>query len=319
MRIRTAAAVALCVCFCALSCKKAPQEKRIEFIPKGRAHEFWQSVHAGAIKAMRENPGYTIIWNGPASETDFEGQVQIADSAINQHVDAICLAPIDRKILVTLVERAAAAGTPVIIFDSPIDTETFTAQVATDNTEGGRIGAKRMGEILHGKGKIIEVAVQPGSASTMAREQGFEDTLAANFPDIKIADKQYGMADFAQSLKVSENMLAATPDLDAIFAANESSTVGAMRALKNKPNVKLVGFDASDQLVDGLKSGAIDSLVVQDPFLMGYNSFIAAVTKLKGGTPERIQNIAPTLVTRENMNSPEIQKKINPDLAQYLK
>jgi ribose transport system substrate-binding protein len=114
-------------------------------------------------------------------------------------------------------------------------------------------------------------------------------------------------------------MLAATPDLDAIFAANESSTVGAMQALKNHPNVKLVGFDASDQLIEGLKSGVIDSLVVQDPFLMGYNSFIAAVTKLKGGTPERIQNIAPTLVTRENMNSPEIQKKINPDLAQYLK
>jgi ribose transport system substrate-binding protein len=107
MRIRTAAAIALCACLSALSCKKASSgEERIEFIPKGRAHEFWQSVHAGAIKAMRENPGYTVIWNGPASETDFEGQVQIADAAINQHVDAICLAPIDRKILVTLVERA---------------------------------------------------------------------------------------------------------------------------------------------------------------------------------------------------------------------
>ena len=276
-------------------------------------------MHAGAIKAMRENPGYSVIWNGPASETDFESQVQIADSAINQHVDGICLAPIDRKILVTLVERAGAAGIPVIIFDSPVDTQTFTAQVATDNAQGGRLGARRIGEILHGKGKVAEVAVQPGSASTMAREKGFEDTLAAEFPDVRIVDKQYGMADFAESLRVSENMVTATPDLDAMFAANESSTVGAMRALKNRPNVKLVGFDASDQLIEGLKSGTIDSLVVQDPFLMGYNSFIAAMTKLKGGMPERIQNIAPTLVTRENMSSPEIQKKINPDLAQYLR
>jgi ribose transport system substrate-binding protein len=319
MQIRTAAAIFLCACLCALSCKKASQEKRIEFIPKGRAHEFWQSVHAGAIKAMRENPGYTIIWNGPASETDFEGQIQIMDSAINQHVDAICLAPIDKKILVTLVERATGSGIPVIIFDSPVDTQTFTAQVATDNAEGGRLGAKRVGEILHGTGKIAEVAVQPGSASTMAREQGFEDTLASEFPDIKIVDKQYGMADFAQSLKVSENMLTATPDLDAMFAANESSTVGALRALKARPNLKLVGFDASAQLVEGLKSGAIDSLVVQDPFQMGYISFIAAVTKLKGGTPDHIQNIMPTLVTRENMDSPEIQKKIKPDIDKYLK
>jgi ribose transport system substrate-binding protein len=303
----------------ALSCKTRSVEKRIEFIPKGRAHEFWQSVHAGAIKAMRENPGYTLIWNGPASETDFEGQIQIMDSAINQHVDAICLAPIDRKILVTLVERATASGLPVIIFDSPVDTQTFTAQVATDNTEGGRLGAKRIGEILHGKGKIAEVAVQPGSASTMAREQGFEETLAANFPDIKIVDKQYGMADFAQSLKVSENMLTAAPDLDGMFASNESSTVGALRALKNRPKVKLVGFDASAQLLEALKSGAIDSLIVQDPFQMGYNSFAAAVTKLKGGTPDHIQNIQPALVTHDNMDSPGVREKINPDIEKYLK
>ncbi len=319
MRTRLSTAIVFCACIGALSCKTRVLEKRIEFIPKGRAHEFWQSVHAGAIKAMRENPGYTIIWNGPASETDFEGQIQIMDSAINQHVDAICLAPIDRKILVTLVERATGSGLPVIIFDSPVDTPTFTAQVATDNTEGGRLGAKRIGEILHGKGKIAEVAVQPGSASTMAREQGFEETLAANFPDIKIVDKQYGMADFAQSLKVSENMLTAAPDLNGMFSSNESSTVGALRALKNRPKVKLVGFDASPQLLEALKSGAIDSLVVQDPFQMGYNSFVAAVTKLKGGTPDHIQNIPPTLVTHENMDSPEIQKKINPDLDKYLK
>ena len=315
MRNRIALFVLLCA---SLSCNRSTQ-KRIAFVPKGRAHVFWQSVHAGAIAGMRENPGYEIIWNGPASETDFEGQIQIVDAAINQHVDAICLAPIDKKVLVAAVERAAAQNIPVVIFDSPVDTDKFVAQVATDNYAGGALGAARVGQILAGKGKIAEVAVQPGSASTMAREQGFEDILAAEFPNIKIVDKQYGMADFAESLRVSENMLTATPDLDAMFAANESSTVGAMRALKNKPSVKLVGFDASDQLIEGLKSGAIDSLVVQDPFLMGYNSFIAAMKKLKGGTPERIQNIAPTLVTHENMNSPEIQKKINPDLAQYLK
>jgi ribose transport system substrate-binding protein len=95
--------------------------------------------------------------------------------------------------------------------------------------------------------------------------------------------------------------------------------VGALRALKSRPKVKLVGFDASAQLLEALKSGVIDSLVVQDPFQMGYNSFVAAVTKLKGGTPEHIQNIQPTLVTHENMDSPEVRKKISPDLDKYLK
>src|SRR5690348_14444138 len=181
--------------FCLISCNRST-EKRVVFIPKGQAHVFWQSVHAGAIAAMRENPGYTVIWNGPASETDYEGEIKIVDSAINQHVDAICLAPIDKKVLVAVVDRAASQGIPVIIFDSPIDSDKFTAQVATDNYAGGQMGAARVGEILHGKGKIAEVAVQPGSASTMAREQGFEEKVAKDFPEVKLADKQYGMADF---------------------------------------------------------------------------------------------------------------------------
>ena len=309
----------VCAALCAASCNRSSSEKRVVFIPKGRAHVFWQSVHAGAIAAMRESPGYTVIWNGPASETDFEGQIQIVDAAINQHVDAICLAPIDKKVLVAVVERAAGQGIPVVIFDSPVDTDKFVAQVATDNYAGGQLAAARIGEILQGKGKIAEVAVQPGSASTMAREQGFEEKLAKDSPGIKLADKQYGMADFGQSLKVAEKMLTAAPDLNGMFASNESSTVGAVRALKDRRGVKLVGFDSSPQLVEALKSGVIDSLVVQDPFQMGYKSMVAAVTKLKGGTPERIQNITPTLVTQQNMGSAEIQKKINPDLDTYLK
>jgi ribose transport system substrate-binding protein len=318
MQTRISLLALICASVCAISCNRSTQ-KRIVFVPKGRAHVFWQSVHAGAIAAMRENPGYEIIWNGPAAETDFDGQIQIVEAAINQQVDAICLAPIDKKVLVAAVDRAASRNIPVIIFDSPVDSDKFTAQVATDNYAGGALGASRMGQILAGRGRIAEVAVQPGSASTMAREQGFEETLAKDFPGIRIVDKQYGMADFGQSLKVAENMLTAAPDMNGMFASNESSTVGAVRALKDKTSVKLVGFDSSPQLAEALKNGVVDSLIVQDPFQMGYKSMIAAVTKLKGGSPERIQNIAPALVTRENMNTPEIQKKINPDLDKYLK
>jgi ribose transport system substrate-binding protein len=318
LRHRLSTALLLCASFCVLACNRST-EKRIAFIPKGRAHVFWQSVHAGAVAAMRESAGYTIIWNGPASETDYTGQIKIMDAAINQKVDAICLAPIDKKILVTLVEHAAAANIPVIIFDSPVDSELFTSQVATNNYEGGQMAAARLGQILKGAGKIAEVAVQPGSASTMDREKGFEDRLLSAFPGIKMVDKQYGMADFAQSLKVSENMLTAAPDLAGMFASNESSTVGAVRALKDRKGFKLVGFDSSPQLIQALKDGVVDSLIVQDPFQMGYKSMKAAVEKLQGGKPERIQNIAPTLVTQENMNTPAIQAKINPDLDKYLK
>jgi ribose transport system substrate-binding protein len=310
--------VVLCVLLVTCGCGKQ-EKKRIAVIPMGRAHLYWQSIHAGAVAAAREL-NVDIVWNGPATETDYSGQLQIADAMINNRVDAIAIAPIDRTAMVSVVERAARENIPVVIFDSGINTENFLAQVSTDNYRGGVLGAERIGKILGGKGKVAMVAVQPGSASTMLREQGFEETTAKNFPGIQIVDKRYGMADFAKSLAVSENILTAHPDLDAIFASNESSTVGAAQALKGrKGHVLLVGFDSSPTLLEDLQSGLIDSLVVQDPFNMGYESVKAAVSKLQGGTPVKINNMPPLLVSKENLNDPAVQKQLKPDLDKYLK
>jgi ribose transport system substrate-binding protein len=295
------------------------QDRRtVAVIPKGRAHLFWQSVHAGAVAASREDD-VEIVWNGPSTETDFNGQLQIVDAMINRRVDAICLAPIDKKVMVSVVDRAAAQKIPVVIFDSGIDTENFVSQVATDNYQAGQIAADRMGEILGGKGKVVMVAVQPGAASTMAREQGFEEEIASRFPGISIADKRYGMADFAKSRAVAENMLTAFPDLNGLFASNESSTVGAAQALKSRSaNVKMVGFDWSPPLLDDLRAGAIDSLVVQNPFQMGYESVRSAVKAIRGETVTKINNLPPRLIRKEDLDMADVQAHLNPDLKKYL-
>ncbi len=318
MRRREFAAAAAASALLA-SCNRQTR-RRIAVIPKGRAHLFWQSVHAGAVKAAREK-NLDIVWNGPPTETDYTVQLQIVEAMINQRVDAIVLAPIDKTAMVGVVERAGREKIPVVIFDSGIDTENFVAQVATDNYKGGVAGAQRLGKILNGKGKIVVVKVQPGAASTMAREQGFFDTLQKEFPGIQVMDHRYGMADFAKSLAVAENMLTAHPDLDGMFASNESSTVGAAQALKARKGntVKLVGFDSSPTLLEDLRSGLIDSLVVQDPFRMGYDSVISAVQKLDGQTPTKIQNLPPLVVTRENLDEPAVQRQLKPDLDQFLK
>jgi ribose transport system substrate-binding protein len=303
----------------ALSACNRDTRKRIAVIPKGQAHLFWQSVHAGAVAAARE-ANVEILWNGPAAETDFNGQLQITEAMITQRVDAICLAPIDKTSMISIVDRAARQNIPVIIFDSPVDTQNFVAQVATDNYGAGVMAAQRMGKILNGKGKIAEVAVEPGAASTMAREQGFEDTIKKDFPGIQIVDKRYGWADRAKSLDVAENMLTAHSDLAAMFASNESSAVGAAQAIKGRnAKVRLVGFDWSPGLLDDLKAGRIDSLVVQDPFRMGHDAVASAVQKLKGATPQKIQNLPPRVVTKEDLDDPEVAKQLHPDLDKYLK
>jgi ribose transport system substrate-binding protein len=315
---RSAACVALALALLALGACRRQEKKRIAVIPKGRAHLFWQSVHAGAVAASRDTK-VDILWNGPTSETDFTGQLQIIEAMINQRVDAICLAPIDKTVMANVVDRAMKQNIPVIIFDSGVDTDNFVSQVATDNYRAGELAAERMGKILGGNGKVAIVAVQPGAASTMAREQGFEDLLKKNFPGIEIVDKRYGWADFAKSLTVAENMLTAYTDLEGMFASNESSAVGAAQALKaRKSKVQLVGFDWSPTLLEDLRSGLIDSLVVQDPFRMGYEAVKTAVDKLNGQTPEKFNNLAPKVVTRENINDPAIQKQLNPDLDRYL-
>lgn len=294
------------------------KKRAIAVIPKGQTHLFWQSVHAGAESAAREN-NVEIIWNGPAVETDYTGQMKIVDSMISRRVDAIVLAPIDRKAMVGGVERAGKEGIPVVIFDSGVDTEQIVAQVATDNYQAGQIAAKRMCDILAGKGKVAMVKVQVGGASTEARESGFEDALAKECPAVQIVQKLYGQSDYSTSRRVAENMLAAHPDLDGMFGSNESSAVGAALALKARSSkVKLIGFDWSPALKDDLNAGVIDSLVVQHPFKMGHDAVASAVAKLEGKPVEKKQDLAPRLVQKADLDNPEVQAQLNPDLKKYL-
>ncbi len=306
------------VCLLTTSSCRRESKRVIGVIAQGRSHLFWQSIHAGAVAAARE-AGVEIQWNAPTSETDYAGQLQIMTTMINRRVDAIAVAPIDKRAMVGVVERAAREGIPVIIYDTGVDTEAYTAHIATDNYAGGRMAGERLGEILKGKGKVLMVACQPGAASTLAREQGFEDVLRERFPGLRIADKRFGMSDFAKSLAVAENMLTAHPDADGMFASNETGSVGAAQAVKARQSrVKLVGFDWSPTLLEDLRSGVIDSLVVQDPFRMGYEAVKAAVEKLNGGAPLRIRSLPPRLITRENLDDPDVQRQLNPDLKKYL-
>ena len=309
-------AALLCALFAA-SCNR-DHKRTIAVIPKGSSHLFWQSIHAGAVKAAREK-GVEVAWNGPAGETDYSDQIKITDAMINRHVDAIALAPIDRKAMVGVVERAARQNVPVIIFDSPVDTDQYVAQVATDNYKAGQMAAARLGQVLNGKGRVFIVAVQPGAASTEAREKGFEDAIRQDFPGIQIIDKRFGMAQIAQSLTVAENMLTAHPDADGIFASNESSTMGASQALRGRQgSIKLVGFDWSPTLLDDVRSGLIDSLVIQNPFQMGYESVITAINRLDGRQVPKIVDLAPKLIDKANLDNPEVQAQVHPDLKKYL-
>lgn len=295
------------------------QTRTIGVVPKGSSHIFWQSVHAGAIKAGNDY-GVSVEWNAPALEIDASRQIEIVDSMVNRHLAGIALAPVDRKALVNVVERAARENIPVVIWDSDVDTDKRLTYIATDNKEGGRMAARRLGEIIGGKGKVSVIGFRPGSASTMEREQGFEEEMRAKYPKVQLLGVQYGNSDRAKAMAVTENVLTGHPELAGIFADNESSSAGAVQAVKarNNRNVKIVAFDASEQLIDDLKNGWIDSLILQDPFKMGYESVKALALKLRGEkSPAEIDSGA-VLVRREDMDTPRAKELLYPDIKKYL-
>ncbi len=290
------------------------QQRRIAVIPKGTSHLFWLSVEAGA-KAAGKQLNVDVIWNGPAQETEYDRQMQILDSFIAQHVDGIVLAAAERKALVTPVERAAQQGIPLVVFDSGVDTTKYTSFIATDNVEAGRLGGRTLGKLLGGKGKVAMIMHTPGSRSTMDREVGFREVIGKEFPQIKIVAEQYGLSDRAKALAASENILTANPDLDGIFASAEPSSVGAALAIKSRGlsgKVKMIAFDSSEGLIEDLKGGTIDAMVVQDPFKMGFEAVKLLVDKLDGKQVSKQVDLSARVITKEDLSNPEIQKLLHP-------
>lgn len=301
----------------------------IAVIPKGTTHEFWKSIHAGAIKAERElaDKGVTvhIIWKGPLKEDDREQQVQVVENFIGRRVSAIVLAPLDRRGLVAPVEEAVRGKIPVIVIDSALESKAPASFIATDNREGGRIAARNLGKLLGGKGNVIMLRYAVGSASTEERETGFLEVMKKDFPGIKLlSTDQHAGATRDSAKRASENLLNRYgKQVNGVFASNESSAAGMLLALRDAGlaggKVKFVAFDSGETLNAGLKAGDIAGFVVQNPMRMGYLGVKTAVAVLRGEKVEPMIDTGVGFVTKDNINDPAVAELVNPPLDKYLK
>lgn len=312
---------------CARQPKAAtPGKLTIAVIPKGTTHEFWKSVHAGAVKASQEL-NVDIVWKGPLKEDDREAQIDVVENFISRGVSGMVLAPLDDTALRAPVASATSANIPVVIIDSDLKSPDYVSFVATDNYKGGALAAKQMISLLKGQGRIVVLRYQEGSASTMNREKGFLDAIA-KAPGIKVVSaNQYGGATTETAYKASENMLAPLKspsgklNIDGIFCPNESTTFGMLRALQDAKlagTVRFVGFDSSKKLVEALQAGQIDGLVVQNPLNMGYLGVKTLVQHIRKEKVEKRIDTGATLVTKANMNALAVKEILSPDLAKWL-
>jgi len=316
-----------------LGCSKSGQQGgkkklTIAVIPKGTTHEFWKSIQAGSIKAARElsaqGQQVEVIWKGPLREDDREQQIQVVEGFISQGVDGIVLAPLDNRALVRPVEEAKSAGVPCVIIDSALDSNSITSFVATDNRKGGQLAADRLGQLLNGKGKVLLLRYQEGSASTQDREDGFISELKTKYPNIElVSSDQYAGATRDTAKRASENLLNRFgDDVQGIFTPNESSTAGMLLALQdiNKAGkITFVGFDASDAFIEAMRKNQLQGIVLQNPLNMGYLGVRTMVESLQGKSVEKRIDTGVTIVTPDNLDAPEVQSLLHPPLDQYLK
>lgn len=295
-----------------------PAALKLAVVLQGSLHQYWKFVQAGAKKAAAESSAagsqINLICKAPLREDDRDEQAQIVERLVKEGVDAFVLAPFDNRFLVEPVERAARNGIPTLVIDSALESAQIVSFVATDNKKGGALGADRIASLLDRGGKVLLLRYQKGVGSTEAREEGFAQRIKA-YPGVELlVSEQWAGVTRDTAKLAAEALLKKHPDINAVFTPNESSTAGMLMALQSTQQAGktiFVGFDASDMYVDTMRYHRIHGLVVQNPFLMGELGVRTLADHLAGKPVQKRIDIAPVLVTPDNIDKPDIQKLLH--------
>lgn len=298
----------------------------IAVVPQGSTHEYWKSIHAGAMKAASDEAArgvrVNIIWKGPMREDDREQQVQVVEGFVTEQVNGIVLAPFDKDALVRPVEEAKRAGISTVVIDSALDSNAPVSFVASNNYHGGELAADEMARLLNGKGRVLVLRYQEGVFSTEQREKGFVDKIKAYPGIVVISSNQYAGATRDTAKTAMENLLNRYGnEIEGLFTPNESSTAGALLALEDAGKagkIKFVGFDNSEIFIQAMRAGKLQGIIVQNPFRMGDLGVETMVDHLMGRPIQARVDTGVTLITPANLDTPDAQTLLHPPLKKYL-
>ncbi len=291
--------------------------KRVDVIVKATDSQFWQAMLAGA-QAAGHDWAVQVGLFGATSEADVSDQVSLVENSISRNVDAIVLAASSSQALNGVIDRARAQGIKVITVDTKVTT-TSDGFIGTDNSKAGAQAADRLGETLQKKGItsggiLIESSVA-GVQTIVDRDAGFQTELQARFPGLKIIAHRYNNNDTPTALSQVNDAISANPNLVGIYADNNVSGDGVAQSLQenNAQNrIVAVGFDSDPQEIGALKNGTLQAIVVQNPYFFGYQGVVAADMSAEGRFAPPSLDPGAVLVDASNMNTPAVQKLLNP-------
>src|ERR1700694_5233427 len=229
----------------------------IPVISKGFQHQFWQAVKLGSENAAKDL-NVKISFEGPESETQVDKQIEMLQAALDKKPQAICLAALDSKAVVPLLEKAQGAKIPIIGFDSGVDSPIPVTTAATDNIAAAGTAADKMAEMIGNSGEVGLVVHDQTSRTGIDRRDGFVNQMKSKHPQVNIVDIQYGGGDQLKSTDLTKAIIQAHPNLKGMFGANEGSIIGVLNAVKElhkEGQLVVIGYDAGKQQKDAVRSG----------------------------------------------------------------
>ena len=288
------------------SCSKTDTEsKKIAVIVKALDSDFWHSVKSGADAAATEY-NISVTFEGPENEEDYENQNSLIASAVNNGADAIVLSAIDFEKSAQAVNEAVKSGVKVITIDSDVDSKQVSMFIGTDNVEAGRKAGEACTAGFAGSEKINIALINyyKSTKNGMQREEGFREYISG-IPN----------ADIVTSVNVNSNTESVASAVGALLEENEDINVivgfNAIEKLELSDKISAVGFDTNSVSVGMLESGEIDTLIVQNPFAIGYLGVKNAAELISGrGVAQKTLYTDVVTVNKENLFDKDIQKLV---------
>ena len=280
----------------------ATHKHRIVIVTKALDSEFWQTLKRGAEEAAQQHPDVELSVLAPEREINIDQQVSILEDQILKKVSALAVVPGGVAEVNPVLEKAKAAGIPVLIVDNDTPWPGKLSYIGTDNRVGGKLAGDYIAKTLGGRGKVAIVRGILGVSSHEDRVAGFQEAIA-QAPGIQIVTIQPANSERALALTVMENILTSNPDLNAVFATSDQMVLGAMEGVAAQHltgKLLVVGFDAGKEAVRAVKSGAINAVVAQYPANMGKQAVEAAIKVIHGEPIAKVIDTGTALVTKEN-------------------
>jgi ribose transport system substrate-binding protein len=287
----------------------AAKGKSIAIISKGEQHQFWQAVKKGALDEATKL-GVVATYQGPATESEVEKQLNMLQTALSTNPAAICFAALDSKAAGDLLNQAKSKNIPIIGFDSGVDSDIPVTTVATDNIAAAGVEADKLAALIGDAGKVAVIVHDQTSQTGITRRDGFVNQMKAKHPNIQVVSVQYGAGDAVKSADIAKSIMTANPDLKGFFGANEGSIKGILNALKetgNEKKIVAVGYDSGQQQIDAIISGVQAGAITQNPIGIGAKCVDAAVDAINGKTLPKAIDTGFYWFDNSNINNPEIQ------------